>query len=522
MQDTVLRNARIWAGGGSIANTAVIRDGFFSFVGRESDMTSATGARVVDLGGRFVMPGFTDSHVHLMGTGFAMKSVDLKGVASIDEAVRRVGERAAIEPWGTWIRGAGWDQNLWPGERFPTAAMLDAVTPHHPVLLDHTSGHCTWVNSLALRLAGITRDTAAPNGGAIDVDDLGEPTGILRDNASRLVAGVVPRPAQADRVAAVRDACTHAHKLGVTSVHAMAVGRGEFQALHALNDSAELRLRTRMFLAHEKLDEWIERNLATGDGDDMLRVGGVKFFSDGALGSLTAWMFEPYASSPSAGFPLQPIEELERDVRRALEQGLAPAIHAIGDRANHEVLNILERSARMAPSLPRRIEHAQVLAASDLPRFARLGVTASVQPIHATADWQKVDREWGDRGRLAYAFDSLASSGAILAFGSDTPVETMDPLAGVHAAVTRQTATREPEGGWHPNERISLEAALHSYTAGPALAVREDDHFGKIAPGYHGDFVVLSRDPFGLPVSELGDVRVEIACIGGEIVYRAS
>jgi predicted amidohydrolase YtcJ len=517
-----LRNARIWTGVNSApwAEAALVHDGRFVAVGRAHEVEIPGGAEVVDVAGRLVLPGLTDSHAHLLGTGAAMRSVDLKRTASVAEAVARVAERVATTPDGGWVRGARWDQNDWPGARFPHRRDLDAVAPAHPVVLAHTSGHCSWVNTAALRAAGITAATAHPTGGAIDRDEHGEPTGVLRDSAMRLVTDAAPNPTQPERIAAAEDAIAHAHRLGVTCVHAMDVGRGELQALFALNDAGRLRLRVRPFLSATRLDEWFERNLATGDGDAMLRIGGVKFFADGALGSLTAWMFEPYEASGGTGFPLQPPEELERDVRRCLEHGLAPAVHAIGDRANRAVLDIFERLPGLAPFLPRRIEHAQSLTDADLPRFGAMGVVVSAQPIHATQDMAKVDREWGSRGRLAYAFRSLADAGASLAFGSDTPVETMDPLAGIHAAVTRRDARGQPASGWHAKERITLEAAIRAYTSGPALAVR-DDESGRIAPGCHADFIVLSQDLFeaGDPMRLL-DARVELTAVGGEIVYR--
>lgn len=521
MTDIVVQNARIWCGRGlAEADTAIIRDGRFAYVGQSADVNPAAGSTVVDAIGRRVVPGLTDSHAHMLATGYAMHSVDLKGVTSVDEAVRRVAARASTTPDGAWITGAGWDQHEWPGQRFPSRIELDAATSAHPVSLTHTSGHCTWVNSVALHAAGISSTTQAPEGGSIDVDEAGNSTGILRDNASKLVANAMPPLSQADRLAAMRDAIAHAQSLGITAVHAMNVGRGEFQALHALHDQAELRLRIRMFLAHEKLDEWIERNLATGDGDDMLSIGGVKFFADGALGSLTAWMHEPYASTSDVGFPLQSIADLERDVQRSLAQGLAPAIHAIGDRANHQVLNFIERCQAIQPELPRRVEHAQLLSPDDVRRFAQLGITVSAQPIHATQDWRKVDREWGARGSGAYVFSSLARSGANLAFGSDTPVETMNPFAGIHAAVTRMTATGEPNGGWYPVERIGVQDALHWYTSGPAQAVRDETRFGCIAEGYAADFVVLSDDILTITPNEIHAVHALETYVAGQCVYR--
>jgi len=523
MPDLVIHNAHIWTGDPArpTASAAVVRDGKFAHVGDQTEINAAPGAKVLDLGGRFLMPGFTDAHVHLLATGLGMGAVQLKEVPSIEEALRRVRERVAVSPASSWVTGAGWDQNLWPGATFPSRHQLDGISPEHPVVLTQASGHCTWLNSAALRAAGITGATASPEGGAIDIGDDGEPTGILRDNASRLVTEVMPRPTQTDRIAAIEEAVRGAHRLGVTAVHPMDVGRGEFQALHALNDSGRLHLRVRLFLSHQKLDEWIERGITTGDGDDMLRIGGVKFFTDGALGSLTAWMFDPYEHSTACGFPLQPVEDLERDVRHCLERGIAPAVHAIGDRANHEALNIFERARALAPALPRRIEHAQLLRADDVARFAALGVAASVQPIHARQDQHKSDRSWGPRGRLAYAYRSLQSSGADLAFGSDAPVETMDPLAGIHAAVTRRNADGEPAGGWYPEQRVGTEDALRHYTAGPAKAVGEVESFGRIAKGYHADFIVLSEDPLSLTdPMRLCQLRVDMTALGGEIVYQ--
>jgi hypothetical protein len=462
-----------------------------------------------------------DGHAHLLSTGLAMRSVDLKGVASADEAVRRVAERARSTAPGTWVRGAGWDQHLWPGAAFPTRQELDHAAPEHPVVLTHTSGHCVWVNSAALRAAAVTVATPPPAGGAIDREADGAPSGILRDAASRLVYDAMPPVSRDERTDALRDAIAHAHRLGITGVHAMDAGRGELAALRALREQDALDLRVRVFLSATRLDDWAG-NVRSGDGDDVLRIGGVKFFADGALGSMTAWMLAPYEGSGDRGLAIQPAEELEGQVHRCLEHGLAPAIHAIGDRANREVLDILERTRGVAAELPRRIEHAQVLSEEDIARFAALDVVASVQPIHATQDMEKVERVWGERGRYAYAFASLLRSGATLAFGSDSPVETMDPIAGLHAAVTRRNGRGEPPDGWYPHERISLNDAVAAYTTGCASAVREEGQLGRIAAGALADFVVLSQDIFALEdAMDILDTRVDLTVVGGAIVHRA-
>lgn len=523
MPDLFLVNARIWTGDETNpwAEALVVRHGRVAFAGGAADVNVAAGTPRLDAGGRLVVPGFIDGHAHMLATGAAMQSVDLKGVGSEEEAARRVTDRVATTPPGAWITGAGWDQHLWPDARFPHRRSLDAGAPEHPVLLNHTSGHCIWVNTAALRQAGVTSETAAPSGGVIDTDADGQPAGILRDAASRLVLDAVPSPSREERRRMLQGAAAHAHALGITSVHAMDVGRGELAAMRALRDNDQLSLRIRPFLSADRLDDWFADGARTGDGDDMLRIAGVKFFADGALGSLTAWMRQPYEGSEDLGLALQAPEAMEGAVRQTMEHGLAPAVHAIGDRANREVLDIFERLRDLAPPLHRRIEHAQLLATDDIRRFGAIGVTASVQPIHATQDMRKVDRAWGERGRHAYAFASLLASGAGLAFGSDTPVETMDPLAGIHAAVTRRNAAGEPADGWYPRERVSLETALAAYTTGCARATQEEDSLGKIAPGCHADFVLLSGDVFRIndPMAML-DVRADATMVGGNVVYR--
>jgi hypothetical protein len=511
----VLRNGRIWTGDPSEpwAREAAIEGGRFVQVGNDLD---APLDGIIDLDGKLVVPGFWDAHAHLAYTGTAMAQVQLKGATSIDEVQRRVAERVASTPPGDWIEGAGWDQNDWPDARFPGRSALDAIAPHHPVVLVHTSGHCSWVNSAALEAAGIAGSSPVPEGGSLSLDEAGEPTGMLFDRAMDLVAAAIPARGPHFRTDAVLQAIKHAHSLGIVGVHAMDVGRGELEALRSLHAEGRLGLRVRAFLSAR--DEALWEGHATSDGDEWLRIGGVKWFADGALGSLTAWMEAPYEGSEEYGFPLQPVAELEASVRRALSQGLAPAVHAIGDQANREVLDLLERLAPIHPHLPRRIEHAQLLALGLAQRFAALGITASVQPIHATQDMPKVDRHWGARGTHAYAFRSLLDAGVNLAFGSDTPVETMDPLAGIHAAVTRQRADGTPAGGWQRAERVTVEDALRGYTTGPAHAVGEQDVAGRIATGYAADCAVLSHDIVRDPASLL-EAQVEMTLAGGEVVY---
>ncbi len=508
-----LAGARIWtASGPSPWLDSVAVDGG-RFI---ADAAGADGVETIDLGGRLVVPGWWDAHAHLLYTGEAMAQVQLKGIRSVADVQQRLAARIAIEPPMRWIEGAGWDQNDWTGREFPHRHDLDAVAPDHPVLLTHTSGHCAWTNSLALRLAGVTAATLAPDGGVIALDPGGEPTGILFDRAIDLVAASIP-PGGPDAVSrSLRRAIDHAHSLGLVGVHAMDVEAAELAALQALRASDALDLRLRIFLSAR--DESLWSGHRTGDGDDWLRISGVKWFGDGALGSLTAWMEQPYEGSSDVGFPLQSVADLEASVRRALDLGLAPAIHAIGDRANREVLGVLARTAAIQPHLPRRIEHAQLLADGLVDQFAALGVTASLQPIHATQDMDKVDREWGTRGRWAYAFRDLLDAGVNLAFGSDTPVETMDPLAGIHAAVLRQRRDGTPASGWYPAQRLSVEESLAAYSHGPALATNDAGTLGCIAPGFAADCVVLSHDIITDPSAILA-ARVDLTMAGGKIVY---
>ena len=520
MADLLLTNARIWTGDASRpwAETALVRGGNFAGVGAANQFSVASGVETLDARAQLVVPGLVDGHVHLHGTGSAMQQVALKGTKTVEEAITLVAERVTTTRPGDWIQGTGWDQNSWRGQAFPTATDLDSATPNNPVLLSHTSGHCTWVNSAAMRTASIDASTVAPDGGAIDRDANGEATGILRDHASNLVYSVIPRPSAADRKANLLAAQTHAHRLGLTGVHAMDVRMTEMESLEGLRGDGLLTLRVRAYVAAQQLDRFQGRR--TGDGDDLLRIAGTKFFSDGALGSLTAWMDEPFDGTDNRGFPLQPIEELEERVRLSLSMGLAPAIHAIGDRANGEVLGLLERLCDVAPGLVRRVEHAQLLADRDAARFSALGITASVQPIHLTQDFEKVDRFWGSRGRFAYIFRSMLDAGVNLAFGSDTPVETMDPLAGIHAAATRQQADGSPFGGWYADERVSVEEAVQAFSAGCAAAVGEEDRFGRIAAGYAADFVILDRDILDLKdASDILRARVAMTVIGGNVVY---
>jgi hypothetical protein len=525
--DLVLHHGRIFTceAAQPWAEALLIREGRVAFVGSNADAEAgaSAGAPSINLAGRLALPGFCDAHVHLLNLGISRQIVNLRGVHSLEEAVDRVRERAKAMPPGRWVRGHGWDQNEWAQPSFPDRRSLDDAAPDNPVALAHTSGHATWVNSRALALAGINDETPDPAGGRIDRDPgSGEPTGLLFETAGQLVLVALPELTASERLEALKEAVRHAQSLGVTSTHDMGVGHRTLAALRKLREQGELGLRVRAYLKRERLDEFIAEGLRTGDGDDLLSIGGAKFVADGALGSQTAFMLEPLEGQPdNCGVAVIAADELETLVQKALDAGLATAVHAIGDRANREAVDVYENMKGHRGSLRLRIEHCQLLSPEDVPRFAALGVVASVQPIHATSDMHKADRDWGRRSAGAYAFRSLLSSGARLAFGSDCPVETMDVIAGIHAAVTRRRADGEPPEGWYPEQRLSLEEAVRAYTLGPAYAAGQEALLGSLAPGKLGDVVVLSRDIFALadPMDILA-AHVDLTILGGRVAFQ--
>lgn len=497
------------------------------------------GMQRLDMRGAFVLPGLIDAHLHLEYTGFALQRVNVDEVPSVEEAVRRVRDRAAQTPLGEWIQGWGWQQAIWGGQ-FPTAAQLDAATQTHPVALRAKSGHALWVNSFALRIAGVTRDTPDPAGGEIVRDAQGEPTGVLLESAMALVARVIPPPAPEQEEEATLVAMRAMNSAGLTGVHCMdgAGGIGTFNTYQRLRKQGRSTLRICKQLPFEDLDVIIAAGLRSGFGDAWLRIGGVKIFADGALGPRTAWMIEPYEGEPNNhGIALYDSEQLVEFVTKAHVHGLSVTTHAIGDRANRAVLDAYALATqdagrktqdakrrtqddRPSSSIPRplrdRIEHAQLLHPDDIARFGRLGVIASVQPIHATQDMFMVDRYWGRRGRYAYAFRDLLRGGARLALGSDSPVETFDPLVGIHAAVTRQRRDGTPLGGWYPDQRLTIEEAIYGYTMGAAYAGYSDHELGSIEPGKLADLTVLSHDLTTIPPEDILDVKVERVMVDGE------
>lgn len=522
----ILKNARIYTLNDEqpVARALLIQGDRIRAVGDEVDWNPPMDTTVIDLEGHTVLPGLTDAHLHLEHYALSLQKVDCETPTKA-KCLRRVAERARTLPPDAWVLGHGWNQNDWP-EGFGTARELDAVTGDRPAYLTAKSLHAAWVNSAALRLAGIDRHTPDPPNGAISRDAHGEPTGILLEDAMRLVSERIPHPSTAQIAQAIDEAQDALFRLGVTGVHDFDRRRC-FLALQQLHREGRLRLRVVKNIPVELLDHAVALGLSHGFGDDRLRIGGVKAFADGALGPRTAAMLAPYEGEPdNRGMLMLDGEDVFEIGQRAAQAGLPLTVHAIGDRANHEVLEGYAQLRRYEreqglPTLRHRIEHVQVLHPNDVERLAALGVVASMQPIHATSDMLMADRHWGDRTRWAYAWRTQLDAGAVLAFGSDAPVESPNPFWGLHAAVTRRRADGSPgPDGWHPEQRLSLAEALRAYTLGAAYAAGLEDRLGRLAPGYLADLVVLDADPLHLPPDALRDLHPVATMVGGEWVFR--
>ena len=499
-------------------------------VGDDADIRSLAGplTDTLDLRGRTVIPGFIDAHTHLVHYARARLDVDLRGASSEDEAVKRVAARAARAPKGQWIRGRGWDANLWPGQRFPTKASLDAVTLDHPVALSDHSYHSMWVNSAALRLAGVSATTAQPSEGRIGQDATGEPDGMLyEDGAMGHIFAVMQEYGEEALLGELRAILAEMRSRGVTGIHNIedAHSLRLLQRLHARN---ELTPRVLLYIPRFALPDAVRLGLQAGFGDDSLRFAGVKLFMDGALGPHTAAMNEPYEGEPgNRGLLNLSNDETARIIREASDGGIGVAIHAIGDRAVHTALDAIEKTRRenegvsqSHASVPRfRLEHVQLAAEMDIQRMARLGVVASVQPFHAVVDRDAAERFWGARHRRSYAYQTMRRAGISLALGSDVPVDTCDPLRILHAAIQRrddQTPERDP---WLPEQALTLAQALWGYTVGAAYAGGQEARQGSLEAGKLADLVVLAEDPFTTPAERIAGATVAATFAGGSLVY---
>ena len=499
-------------------------------VGSNDEIKKLAGAdtKVIDAKGRLVLPGFNDAHVHFMSGGFQLSSVDLRDANTPQEFAERIRDFAARLPKGRWITGGDWDHERWPDAKLPTKELIDRYTPDTPVFVNRLDGHMALANSLALKLAGVTRETKDPPGGVIVRDSkTGEPTGILKDAAQSFVWKVIPAPSFEEKLAAARAATNHAASLGVTSVQDMSAG-ADVSVYQVLLDRGELKNR---IYAVWPLPRW-ERLALTGVrghfGSAMLRTGGLKGFADGSLGSTTALFFQPYNDAPNtSGIPsdeMFPEGAMLERVRGADQAGLQVIIHAIGDRANDNILSIYERVEKENGDRDRRfrVEHAQHLRPEDIPRFALDKVIASMQPYHAIDDGRWAEKRIGhERAKTTYAFRSLLDSGATLAFGTDWTVAPLNPLLTIYAAATRRTLDGKHPNGWIPEQKISVEEAVRAYTVGSAFAEFQENEKGTIAPGKLADLVILTQDIFKIDPKEIEKVKVAMTIMDGRVVYVA-
>ncbi len=509
------------------------RNGKIAFVGDAARARRlASGAKRVDLSGAFVFPGWADAHGHLFGLGKSLEIADLKGAADAADAARRIADLAASLPSGSWVEGRGWDQNLWPGRSFPDARDLDAVVSDRPAAARRIDGHALWVNSRALEIAGIRKETPDPSGGRILRRADGAPSGVLVDNAKDLLEAAIPPATPADfsrRILAAARACV---RVGLTEVQdASGYGPAEIAVLEQLALRRELPLRVYATVSPEpsNLEVSFAKGIRVGRGDDFLTVRAIKGYADGALGSRGAALLADYSDEPGKrGLLVTEPERLDEIARQAREKGWQLWIHAIGDRGNRVALDAFRKTglgvpARgVRPDRP-RIEHAQVVAPEDIPRFGREGVIASMQPTHATSDMPWAEARVGPiRIAGAYAWRSLEKAGARLAGGSDFPVESENPLYGFYAAITRQNLRGEPAGGWRPAERLTRREALALFTSDAAYAAFEEDVRGKIAPGYAADLTAFAADPMTAPEREIPAISVQMTVVGGRIVAPAA
>lgn len=502
-------------------------------VGSSAEMMKFAGSetRVVDLHGRRVLPGFNDAHVHFIDGCLSLRAVDGIHTKTPEEFRDRVAAFARTLTKGEWISDGSWDHENWPGAKLPTHQLIDGVTPDNPVALTRLDGHMLLANAKAMEIAGVSKDTPDVPGGVIVRDAEGNPTGIFKDAAEGLITSHIPPPSAARLRQALDDGLRYAAEHGVTSVQEMANGArmtlgGNLRVYQKALREGKLTVRIAQFPGLYTWKNQANLGIQAGFGGDVLRLGGLKAFADGSLGSTTAWFFAPYVDAPNtsgiASDTLIHPDEMYAEMKGADAAHLQLAIHAIGDRANHAILDMYERLEKENPAWGRRlrIEHAQHLTTDDIPRFGKLHVIASMQPYHAIDDGRWAEKRIGpERLKTSYAWRSLLDSGAVLAFGSDWPVAPMDPLMGIYAAATRRTLDGKNPNGWIPEQKITVAEAVHAYTMGSAYAEYQEKVKGSIEPGKLADMVVLTDDIFHEDPVLIEKTRVEMTIFGGKVIY---
>lgn len=526
--DFLLLNGRIWTGNPDYpwAEALAAANGKITAVGTVDSLKTEAGphTKILDAGGRLVLPGFIDNHTHFVTGGFHLLSVNLRGSHSPDDLACRIAEKAKNLPSGHWITGGGWNHELWSSARLPHRSAIDPVTPNNPVFVTRLDLHMGLANSLALKLAGIDKNTPNPPGGFIERQaDTGEPTGILKDAAMDLVASVIPKPSEDEYTQALSAAMKHAASLGITSIQDIS-SWDDWNTYRRFWENGWLTLRV---FARTPIPEWerqFEAILDQGYGDEWLKFGGVKGFVDGALGSGTALMFEPYDDEPdNTGLffdQMYPEGIMKQRARLANQAGLPVSIHAIGDRANHLLLDMYEEIMRETNtgSQGLRVEHAQHLLAEDIQRLGNLGFTVSMQPVHLLDDGSWAERKLGaKRSATTLACRSLLDAGAKVTFGTDWPVAPLNPLLGIYAAVARKPA--DSSASWIPNERITVEEAVRAYTVSGAAAEFADHLKGTLEPGKLADLIILSHNIFAVDTDTIAQTEVLHTILNGKLIY---
>jgi predicted amidohydrolase YtcJ len=523
--DTLILSDRIFTGDSARpwVEALAIRDGNILAIGTSAEARAACGGapQILDLPGRLVTPGIVDAHLHFVNFGLYLQRVDLRDLTSIAACRERVKAAVAEKKPGEWIIGRAWNEHIWTDRRGPNAKDLDDIAPDHPVMLIRCCGHSVWLNAMAMKLAGITREAVDPPGARIERDAGGRPVGLCHEYR-KIIEKIIPPPTLEERKAAALRAQAEALRHGVTGVHTCETLQ-EWDALAALEAEGTLKVRIHHTLPPEEVERALSRGIRLGKGSERLWFGQVKLFADGSLGSGTALLHEAYADdSSSRGLEVLSVAQMQERIELAYRHGGDVAVHAIGDLATTNVLDAIEGARRKFPGPKRdRIEHVQLMYPKDFARFHAMDVVASCQPVHLHTDMLVAEKKWGmERCRSSYAWKSMLGAGIKIQFGSDAPVEHINPLLSFHAALTRQRLSGEPQGGWFPEERLTLSEILHAFTAVPAWVSKREHDLGGLAPGKKADLTIFSQDLFQKAPDQVQSVPVEMTMVNGEVLYH--
>ncbi len=523
--DIAILNSRIYTGDPSRlwAEAILIKDGHVAAVGHSAEIRALCGrsTQILDMPARLVTPGIVDAHLHFVSFGLYLERADLRDLTSITACRERLKAAVAKKRPGEWIIGRGWNEHIWTDRREPCAKDIDDISPDHPVMLVRCCGHTVWINSPAMRLAGITREAIDAPGARIERDASGNPIGLCREYR-KIIEKIVPPPTLEERKAAALRAQAEALHYGVTGVHSCET-LAEWDALAALEAEGKLRIRIHHTLPPEEVEKAKSRGIELTKGSDRLWFGQVKLFADGTLGSGTALLHAPYTDDASTtGIECLTVTQMQERVELAYRHGGDVAVHAIGDLATTHVLDAIEKARAKFPGPRRdRVEHVQLMHPADFVRFRDMDVTASCQPVHLHTDMLVAEKKWGmDRCKYGYAWKSMLKAGVKVQFGSDAPVEHINPLLSIHAAMARQNPAGEPKAGWFPTERLTLEETLRAFTVVPAWTSRREAQLGVLALGKVADLTVFAEDLSALVPAKLSSVQVEMTMVGGEVTHR--